>query len=267
MQISFNHQTTYQYDHPVSYALQQLRLHPKSESGQSIVDWVILVEGGRVECEFQDHNQNHAHLISIEPGRGALEIECEGTVELSNNAGVVGKHTGFTPLWYYQRSTELTNPGPTIRKFARMSGSKHSDHISRMHALSSSILAKIKYETGTTDADTTAENSLKSGSGVCQDHTHVFITIARLFGYPARYVSGYLMLENSIEQNASHAWAEVHLEGLGWVGFDVSNGISPDDRYVRIATGLDYREAAPVSGIWFGGGKESMTVKLQVQQQ
>ena len=108
---------------------------------------------------------------------------------------------------------------------------------------------------------------MKSGSGVCQDHTHVFITIARLFGYPARYVSGYLMLENSIEQNASHAWAEVHLEGLGWVGFDVSNGISPDDRYVRIATGLDYREAAPVSGIWFGGGKESMTVKLQVQQQ
>ena len=164
MQISFNHQTTYKYDHPVSYALQQLRLHPKSESGQSIVDWLILVEGGKVECEFQDHNQNHVHLISIEPGRGALEIKCEGTVELSNNAGVVGKHTGFTPLWYYQRSTELTNPGPTIRKFARMSGSKHSDHISRMHALSSSILAKIKYETGTTDADTTAENSLKSGT-------------------------------------------------------------------------------------------------------
>ena len=146
MQITFNHQTKYRYDNPVSYALQQLRLHPKTEPGQSIIDWLISIEGGKVECEFQDHNQNHAHLISIEPGRSALEIKCCGTVELSNNAGVTGKHTGFTPLWYYQRSTELTNPGPAIRKFARLSGSKHLDHISRMHELSNAISAKIKYD-------------------------------------------------------------------------------------------------------------------------
>ena len=78
--------------------------------------------------------------------------------------------------------------------------------------------------------------------------------------------SGYLMMNDRIDQDASHAWAEAHIGGLGWVGFDVSNGISPDERYVRIATGLDYRGAAPVSGMRMGTSGESMIVSVQVQQ-
>jgi len=85
-------------------------------------------------------------------------------------------------------------------------------------------------------------------------------------GFPARYVSGYLMMEDRVHQDASHAWAEAHVEGIGWVGFDVSNGISPDERYVRVATGLDYTEAAPVSGMRLGESVESMVVRLQIQQ-
>ena len=70
-----------------------------------------------------------------------------------------------------------------------------------------------------------------------------------------------------VQQDAGHAWAEVHVERLGWVGFDISNAISPDSRYVRVATGLDYREAAPVSGMRFGAANESLDVSIQVQQQ
>ena len=88
-----------------------------------------------------------------------------------------------------------------------------------------------------------------------------------LLGIPARYVSGYLMMDDRVEQEAGHAWAEAHIDGLGWVGFDVSNGISPDRRYVRVATGRDYREAAPVTGISYGGGDSAMHVKLAVEQQ
>jgi transglutaminase-like putative cysteine protease len=79
-------------------------------------------------------------------------------------------------------------------------------------------------------------------------------------------VSGYLMLDDRVNQDASHAWAEAYVSDLGWVGFDVSNQISPDGRYVRVATGLDYSGAAPVSGMRYGYGGESMTVRLQVQQ-
>ncbi len=81
------------------------------------------------------------------------------------------------------------------------------------------------------------------------------------------YVSGYLMLDDRIAQEAMHAWAEAYVDGLGWVGFDVSNGISPDTRYVRVATGLDYAEAAPVTGTRFGGTGENLTVSIEVAQQ
>ncbi|MEL7019409.1 MAG: transglutaminase family protein, partial [Pseudomonadota bacterium] len=110
-------------------------------------------------------------------------------------------------------------------------------------------------------------DALATGRGVCQDHAHVFIACARRLGFPCRYVSGYLMMNDRVDQEASHAWAEALVEGVGWVGFDVSNAICPDERYVRIATGCDYGEAAPFSGIAVpGGGEQSLIVSVQVQQ-
>jgi transglutaminase-like putative cysteine protease len=73
-------------------------------------------------------------------------------------------------------------------------------------------------------------------------------------------------MDDRIDQEAGHAWAEAHVDALGWVGFDVSNGISPDARYVRVATGLDYTGAAPVRGLRYGAGGESLDVAIQVQQ-
>ena len=125
----------------------------------------------------------------------------------------------------------------------------------------------VNYEVGRTEADTTAENALRAGHGVCQDHAHIFIGIARHLGIPARYVSGYLVLDGRVEQEAGHGWAEAHVEGLGWVGFDISNAISPDDRYVRLASGRDYRDAAPITGISFGTGETTLAVDLAVEQQ
>ena len=107
---------------------------------------------------------------------------------------------------------------------------------------------------------------VEAGTGVCQDHAHVFVTAARLLGLPARYVSGYLFVEDG-QEDASHAWAEVAVEGLGWVGFDVANQISPDERYVRLAVGLDYREAAPISGVRRGAGGETLEVDVSVTDQ
>ena len=74
------------------------------------------------------------------------------------------------------------------------------------------------------------------------------------------------MMDDRIEQEATHAWAEAHVENLGWVGFDVSNGISPDQRYVRVATGRDYRDAAPVTGVSIGSANEDLLVSVAVEQ-
>ena len=85
-------------------------------------------------------------------------------------------------------------------------------------------------------------------------------------GWPSRYVSGYLLDPNEEQQDATHAWAEVYLTGIGWIGIDVSNSISPDDKYIPISIGLDSLDAAPISGLRFGGGNEAMTVSLNIEQ-
>ena len=136
-----------------------------------------------------------------------------------------------------------------------------------MHALSQTIRDRISYKPGASHPDWSAEKAIAAGSGVCQDHSHVFVSCARAMGVPARYVSGYLLMDGTETQDATHAWSEVHIEGLGWVGFAVSNGISPDGRYVRVATGLDYSQAAPVIGSRMGAAGETLMVQLQVAQQ
>ena len=89
---------------------------------------------------------------------------------------------------------------------------------------------------------------MEIGSGVCQDHVHAFLVVSRSLGFSARYVSGYLMMNKNLFK-MQVMWAETHIHGLGWVGFDVSNGISPDDRYVALATGFDYTDVIPISGV------------------
>lgn len=266
MQLSISHTTQYQYDEPVHYSLQQIRLMPISQGGQRVVNWQTTITGGIKELEFSDQHNNHVVLVSFTAGESAISIHSQGEVETTDTNGIVGEHKGCAPLWYFKRATSLTSPDVNLRKLVEQLGDVFDGDIERLHALSHLISNLVTYETGKTHAATTVEEALSAGYGVCQDHAHIFIAAARLMGYPARYVSGYLMMDDRVDQDATHAWAEAYLSGLGWVGFDVSNDISPDERYVRIATGLDYQDASPISGMRLGDSDESMVVSLQVQQ-
>ena len=170
------------------------------------------------------------------------------------------------PLWAYCRSTRLTGAGRGVQKLLSGIDREAKDRLAMLHELSAHILSSLEYRGGATGVDSSAEHAIAAGAGVCQDHAHIFIAACRAMGIPARYVSGYLMINDRIAQDASHAWAEAHIDAIGWVGFDISNGISPDGRYVRVATGFDYRDAAPVSGMSFGARDKSMVVSLRVEQ-
>ncbi|MEM1236189.1 MAG: transglutaminase family protein [Pseudomonadota bacterium] len=267
MLLNIAHTSRYQFEEPVHHGLQQLRKTPKNRPGQIVKDWSVEIEGGRIETEFTDHNANGVSLISIAPETTELTIRCSGTVETEDLNGVVGKQRGYVPLWLYMRSTDLTRATANVRRMAKGLREDHDNDIALLHALSARILEAVRYEIGQTDAATTADAAIERGSGVCQDHAHIFIAVARALDIPARYVSGYLMMNDRVDQDATHAWAEAHIDGIGWVGFDVSNAISPDARYVRVATGLDYREAAPISGLRFGAGAETLAVDVSVAQQ
>ncbi|WP_334128944.1 transglutaminase family protein [Sneathiella sp.] len=268
MLLKISHLTRYRYEQPVRYALQQLRVTPKSGAGQEIRAWDVTIEGGRQEAEFTDQFNNRVLLVSANPGEREIAIHCTGEVETTDLHGILGVTRGFAPLWFFSRPTALTTPGEGIGRLVNALQHETFDgDVALLHRLSTLIGEVAPYRTGETHAGTTAEEALATANGVCQDHAHIFLAAARSLGFPARYVSGYLMMNDRIDQEATHAWAEVCLADLGWVGFDVSNGISPDDRYVRVATGLDYRDAAPIVGFRLGEGGECLDVTLQVQQQ
>jgi len=264
MRLKISHRTEYLYDEPVPYALQRVRLVPQDGRCQRILNWGLTIEGATEEVRFTDHFGNDTRLLSIGAEAAAIVITAAGEVETSDTAGVVGPHRGFAPLWLFLPQSERTMAGEGIAGISAAFGT--GKDLDRLHGLMHAIRDRIAYEVGATDVGTTAEEALARGSGVCQDHAHVFLAAARQLGFPARYVSGYLMVEGQAFQAASHAWAEAHVDGLGWVGFDVANAISPDDRYVKIAVGRDYRDAMPVSGVRLGTANERLAVDITVEQ-
>ncbi|MDE8651412.1 transglutaminase family protein [Novosphingobium album (ex Liu et al. 2023)] len=266
MLLSISHTTRYTFAGQVAHGLQRLRLRPKSTHGQEIVDWTMALEGARPEAEYDDEHNNHVSLVSIEPGVSEVVVRCSGTVRTRNSTGIVGPHVGLMPLWCFLRPTRLTRAGLKVRALVAGVAEDRTDRLAFLHALSRAISDAVEYVPGTTDTTTSAEQALAAGQGVCQDHAHILISAGRLLDIPMRYVGGYLKIDGQVDQEAGHGWAEAHVDGLGWVGFDVSNAICPDDRYVRVATGCDYSEAAPVTGIAMGAGEIRLDVHLSVEE-
>jgi transglutaminase-like putative cysteine protease len=265
MLLKISHTSTYHYDTPVPYALQRLHLVPQSNNAQTVHDWQVTCVGAHREVTYKDGFNNVTELVRHERGALEISITASGSVTTNDNAGVFGSDNINTPLWMYSRQTKLTQPGEEISALAGRISSI-PDELARLHELMAQIGSRMAFVPGQTNVETTAEDALIAGHGVCQDHAQVFVATARLSGLPARYVSGYLRIPDVENQAASHAWAEAHVQGLGWVGFDPANQISPNEKYVRVAVGLDYRDAAPISGIRHGMGIETLDVAVKVEQ-
>ena len=266
MRLAIRHTTRYKFSEPVVHALQRLRLTPKETQGQSIVSWDMEYENAAPELTYEDQHRNTVTLVAVESGVHEMTVTCHGEVDTSDHAGVIGRHAGHLPLWSFYTQTPLTRPGEAMRQLAsRFHG--RADRLDMLHELSAAVLEEVDYTIGSTVPTTTGEEAFAAKAGVCQDHAHIFLGMARMLDVPARYVSGYLMMDDRVNQDATHAWAEAFVDGLGWVGFDISNGISPDQRYVRVATGRDYRDAAPITGIRFGTNTEELKVEVAVRQQ
>ena len=266
---SINHQTIFDYETMPQSAVQRLHLTPLNNTQQNVIDWDVEVNGGTIVLETADYHGNGIHICNQHSSLQNFQIICRGQVNVIDTNGIVGEHDNDVPLAMFKNATSLTLPGPRLRQLGKDMNklTKSDNEINVLHALSARLADAIRYTTGMTNTSTTAEMAMEIGAGVCQDHAHAFIAVARYLGLSARYVSGYLLIRDKKIQNASHAWAEVFTNGLGWVGFDISNGISPDDRYVKLASGFDYADVAPLSGVRFGSGEEKIATQIMISQQ
>jgi transglutaminase-like putative cysteine protease len=263
MRLKVRHVTVYEYEPPASKVGLRLRLFPADFDGQSVDRWLVTVNGDRVEKLLTDGFANRLGLWLQHSACERAEIIAEGVVNTEDKAGVVRGLKRRPPPAIFLHETAKTRPNAAIRDLAR--GVAGETPLATMHALSAAVGEAVAYRPGQTTEDTTAAEALKLGAGVCQDHAHVFIAGARSLGVPARYVTGYLLAgDDTNEDFATHAWAEAYVGEIGWIGFDPSNGMSPTDRYIRLAVGMDAHAAAPIRGTVTGETTETLTAHVEI---
>jgi transglutaminase-like putative cysteine protease len=131
------------------------------------------------------------------------------------------------------------------------------------------IAATLMYQVGVTEVHSPLEAVLPARAGVCQHFAHLLIALVRHWGFPARYVMGYLdpgYIQSADIKSTTHAWAEVLISGAGWRGFDATLQLVADHTYV--AVGRDDHDAAPQRGSFKGEeGSEPPQVSLQIMRQ
>lgn len=267
MKIQINHSTVYEYSRRAGAIIQLLRLEPRSHAGQRVQSWQLDAGEDAKLRASEDAFGNITHTLYTERPVDRLALHVTGEVETFETQGVVNGSIERLPLGLYLRETCLTEMDADLSTFADDTlAQAPASPLGRLHHLLVALHKEVAFLPGVTDTQTTAAQAFAQRSGVCQDLAHIFVAIARRDGSPARYVSGHLMRADGSEMSAAHAWAEARVEGLGWVGFDPANGICPTDAYVRVAVGLDYLNAAPVRGVHYGGGTETMSVKINVTE-
>lgn len=268
MRLAVHHVTRFEFDQPSGHSIHDVRLTPRPATGQRIVSWRI--EGPGKRSEWLDGHGNQVTTFSVAHRHEGVEIVVRGLYEyIGGDQWLRYAETPTLPAPFWLRRSSLAGHDesfdPLIEGLAQRAA-EPSERVAVLHELMNRVNERIAYRTGVSTVETTAAEALARGAGVAQDQAHVFIAACRRLGVPARYVSGYLRNDDPELHvgRTSHSWAEAWVPGLEWVGFDPANDISPRGDSLRVAVGLDYRDAAPVSGRRVGFGDARMTAEASV---
>lgn len=266
MRLLIQHRTEYRFTEPQARVVQMLRMTPDSHIGQNIVDWRIDIDcDGRLK-QSRDGFGNIISMLYLEGPIDRIGLTVTGEVLTEDRAGVVFGAVEPLPPVVFTQPTALTVSGPAIVELAEKFGPRAGDPLARAHGLNTAIHHLIRCNPQRSTDTRTAAEVADAGNGCSMDMAHVLIATARVAGFPARFVTGYIYSDDPDpdQRQAPHFWSEVHVPDYGWIGFDPANDQCPHDAYVRVAHGLDYRDSAPISGARIGGGHEVLRVGVDV---
>lgn len=278
MIYAVTHLTVYKYSEAITDSVMELRMQPRSESNQRCSRFNLVVSP-EVRCgSYKDYLGNVIHNFDIHAPHRRLAIKSEAVVEVRPNpvlpdaldmtawntldtASNERDYFDFLMDGTYARSSDL------LENFANeLDLSRRTDPLSLLRELTQKIYNAFEYEQHVTKVDSPIDVALTSRRGVCQDFTHIMLTLVRKMGIPARYVSGYLYHEklDRSDEDASHAWLEAWLPELGWIGFDPTNNLLVNDRHIRVSIANDYAGASPSRGVFKGKATTELDVRVQV---
>ena len=276
-----DHLSQYLYSQPVRQCSMSLSLRPSERMGQRLLEFAVRTEPEATLTEETDPFGNTKHVMHVHAEHNSLAITARSVVETAAPAPLpealepdawdaIARWKNDMEHWDLTRPSAYVQPSPSLDRYVtRHAIARRPDPLSSLLALNDSIYHSFEYVPGTTSAVSPIEHILETGRGVCQDYAHVMIAIARTWGVPTRYVSGYVAATdtagNAAKHSASHAWVECLLPDLGWTGFDPTNRTLTGPGHVRVATGRDYRDVSPTRGVFVGGGHSLLQVTVTMR--
>lgn len=272
------HELVYGYEQPVRGSVMTLFVRPHESSRQTLEHFRLKTDPPGPVREFTDGFGNRGHFFTRHRSHGTLRIAADSHVRVSRPAPLPGTiapdsraipdmAAGVPGLQLMLQPSRFVRPGsPALDSFLSAHGIERGDDpLVGLRTLGSRLFEIFEYAPGTTAADSPIDRILETGRGVCQDYTHVMASVARRWGIPARYVSGYLApAGDGTGPGESHAWVECWLPELGWIGFDPANDCLCDDRHVQVAVGRDYADVPPSRGIFYGCAVSTLTTQVAV---
>ena len=275
------HISRYAYTAPARYCVMRLCLKPRGDGGQRLLSFGIATDPSANLNAETDVFDNARHVLNLHREHASLAISASCSIEIQLKAplpealgveawaAIRAERDAFAD-WDVTRPSVLTTPSPVLSAFmSRLDLRPGSDPAESLRRLSDTLHCAFAYSPGSTSVISTIDHVLETGQGVCQDYAHVMIAIARCWGIPSRYVSGYLHVTGNggqqVPTTLSHAWVECRLAGLGWIGFDPTNQSLADQRYVRVALGRDYQDVSPTRGVFRGGGESRLEVNVRMR--
>jgi transglutaminase-like putative cysteine protease len=280
------HITEFHYDGPVSESYNEVRLRPMTDERQSCLSFRLTTHPASQAKSYQDVFGNWVHQFNVLKEHRHLKIETDSVVLRLD----VPEVAATTTLAQVDADQDALNE----EFYDYLVDSKYVPHLAALDELIATsertsdgtafgfaeaaallIHERFEYVTGATHVQSSIEDALRLGQGVCQDFAHLLLGASRKRGLPARYVSGYLVpqrldnpnaaLEEVIGGQASHAWVEVYIPECGWRALDPTLGQAVGARHVRIAYGRDYGDVAPVRGLYNGHAGQRLSVDVQLR--
>ena len=279
MIYSVRHVTVFGYEPAVRESIMEVRMQPRGEGRQRCLNFQLTVNPIANVMSYRDFMGNSIHHFNVAGSHSQVKLTAQGVVEVEERnlpfKGAAGDWDELDALiasedhWEMMLPSEFTSPTDELQKLAQEIGCERRGNLFEfLTELNQSMFQKFAYAPKSTKVDSPIDEALANRKGVCQDFAHIMIALLRGLKVPARYVSGYLFHEpksnDRSSDGASHAWVEVLVPKLGWVGFDPTNNLIADDRHIRVAIGRDYADVPPTRGVYKGDATSELSVSVTV---
>jgi len=275
MQLKVVHTTGFAYDGGATASYNEARLTPQTVGNQIVVHTRLDIHPAPWTWTYRDYWGSQVTAFEVLDPHDDLTVTATATVHTHQRPQTADRLSWeeiradrvtdrFTE--YLEVADRVRPPEDLADRYAAIARTSPTPH-DAARALCSLVHDEVEYVVGSTHVSGHAADSWEARAGVCQDMAHLVLGGLRQIGIPARYVSGYLHPRRDPEVGEtvggeSHAWVE-WWDG-DWHGYDPTNDAQPAERHVLVATGRDYGDVRPLSGIFTGSGTSSMFVDVQV---